>query len=119
MSSTIVAIIGAVLASNALFGFIQFIITRKDNSFKKAMSRLERDVLRTQLLVMVVLNFVNNAEIIDSYFLRAIIDWVCVLSRFSNFSYGIFDFSALLYYLSITSVFLFLTVRVYEKRRWG
>ena len=68
---------------------------------------------------MVVLNFVNSAELIDSYFLRFIIDWVCVLSRYTNFSGGIFDISALIYYLSLTSVFLFLTVRVYEKRRWS
>lgn len=64
MSSTIVAIIGAVLASNALFGFIQFIITRKDNSFKKAMSRLERDVLRTQLLVLIILKPAESQEIL-------------------------------------------------------
>lgn len=53
------------------------------------------------------------------YPVRAVIDWVSVLSRFGNFSNGIFDFAALFYYLSITFVFLFLTVRVYEKRRWG
>jgi ABC-2 type transport system permease protein len=47
------------------------------------------------------------------------VDWFSVLSRFNTFSYGMFDFSALLYYISITFVFLFLTVRVYEKRRWG
>ena len=78
MSSTIVAIIGAVLASNALFGFIQFIITRKDNSFKKAMSRLERDVLRTQLLVMVVLKPKESQEILtlaEHYFKDLNGDW--------------------------------------------
>ena len=78
MSSTIVAIIGAVLASNALFGFIQFIITRKDNSLKKAMSRLERDVLRTQLLVMVVLKPKETQEILtlaEHYFKDLNGDW--------------------------------------------
>ena len=73
----------------------------------------------TILLCMVVLNFVNSASIIDSALLRQIIDWFCVLSRFQYFSAGMFDISALIYYLSITSVFLFLTVRVYEARRWG
>ncbi len=71
------------------------------------------------LLLMVVLNFVNTAELIDSYFIRFLIDWVCVLSRYSYFSAGVFDIAALIYYLSLTSVFLFLTVRVYEKRRWS
>lgn len=78
MNSTIVSIISAVLASNALFGFIQFIITRKDNSFKKAMSRLERDVLRTQLLVMVVLKPKETQEILtlaEHYFKDLNGDW--------------------------------------------
>ena len=51
--------------------------------------------------------------------IRAILDWISVLSRFGNFTGGIFDFAALFYYLSLAFVFLFLTVRVYEKRRWA
>ncbi|MBR7182041.1 MAG: ABC transporter permease subunit [Clostridia bacterium] len=51
--------------------------------------------------------------------IRSVLDWVSVLSRFDYFVYGIFDFSALLYYISIAGVFVFLTVRVYDKRRWG
>ena len=69
------------------------------------------------ILGMVLLSFVNT--LIDNYVIRFVVDWFSVLSRFNTFSYGMFDFSALLYYLSITFVFLFLTVRVYEKRRWG
>ncbi len=71
------------------------------------------------LLLMVVLNFVNSAKLIDSYVIRFIIDWVSVLSRFTYFRAGVFDIASLIYYLSLTSVFLFLTVRVYEKRRWS
>lgn len=56
---------------------------------------------------------------IRSEFFRTVIDWISVLNRYDHFAYGLFDFSALLYYLSIAGVFLFLTVRVYEKRRWG
>jgi ABC-2 type transport system permease protein len=41
------------------------------------------------------------------------------MSRYDNFTVGVLDFSAILYYLSITGVFLLLTVRVYDKRRWG
>lgn len=51
--------------------------------------------------------------------LREVLSWLSVYSRFGNFGYGIFDFAALLYYVSITFVFLFLTVRVFEKRRWA
>ena len=50
--------------------------------------------------------------------LRVIMRWFSIFDRFYAFTYGYFDFVALLYYLSVTVVFLFLTVRVFEKRRW-
>lgn len=77
------------------------------------------------IAVMVLLNVFNlltdsdGQPIIGSYVIRFILDWVSVISRYSAFSQGIFDFAALLYYASLSFVFLFLTVRVYEKRRWG
>ncbi|MBQ3639610.1 MAG: ABC transporter [Clostridia bacterium] len=74
---------------------------------------------------MVLLNVFNRLTdgdgqpLIGNYAVRFVLDWVSVMSRFGNFSNGIFDYAALFYYLSIAFVFLFLTVRVYEKRRWG
>ena len=50
--------------------------------------------------------------------LRVVMRWLSVFDRFYSFTYGYFDFVALLYYISVTVVFLFLTVRVFEKRRW-
>jgi len=50
--------------------------------------------------------------------LRTVLNWVSIYSRFNAFTYGLFDINAILYYVSICFVFLFLTVRVYEKRRW-
>ena len=69
------------------------------------------------IVVMLLLNVVNNIN--DDYAVRFVIDWVCIVSRFSNFTAGILDFSAIIYYLSLTAVFLLLANRVYEKRRWG
>ncbi len=57
-------------------------------------------------------------EYIAFYPLRYLCNWISVYSRFTNFTYGMFDFNAVIYYVSIMVVFLFLTVRVYEKRRW-
>ena len=56
---------------------------------------------------------------VSSTFLRTIMSWVSILTRYTNFSFGIFDIPALIYYMSISFVFLFLTVRVLEKRRWN
>lgn len=56
---------------------------------------------------------------IKNDFVRSLVKWVSLLDRFSNFRYGLFDFSSLLYYVSLSLVFMFLTVRVLEKRRWA
>ncbi len=69
------------------------------------------------LLLFLVISFGNS--FINSYFIRSILNWVSIFTRFGNFTNGIFDFGAVVYYASITIVAIFLTVRVYEKRRWG
>ncbi len=66
---------------------------------------------------MLLLNLVNSY--IESYVIRFIISWVCFMSRYAPFQSGIFDPSSLLYFVSVAGVFLFLTARVYDKRRWG
>ena len=69
------------------------------------------------IVVMLGLGLVNS--LINVYWLRAVLSWISVYSRFGNFQNGLFDFAAILYYISIAGLFVFLTVRVYEKRRWG
>lgn len=44
---------------------------------------------------------------------------ISVFDRFDTFVDGVFDLTAVVYYLSIIGVFLFLTVQSMEKRRWG
>ena len=105
------SLIGIVLVGAAFIAVGMFISTLTENQLASAVISV------AVLLVMIILGYVNN--FIPSYAVRFVIDWVSVLSRFAPFGYGRFDFAALLYYLSLTSVFIFLTVRVYEKRRWG
>ncbi len=40
-------------------------------------------------------------------------------TRYESFSNGVLDFSNLFYFVSITAVFLFLTVRMLQKKRWA
>ena len=51
--------------------------------------------------------------------IRTVIKWFSVFDRFYPFTSGVFDITAIVYYFSLTVVFLFLTIRVYEKRRWA
>ncbi len=69
------------------------------------------------LAILLVISMLNS--LIDSQFIRSILAWISVYSRYGNFSNGIFDFAAVVYYVSISAVFVFLTVRVFERRRWN
>ena len=59
------------------------------------------------------------SSLVDVYWIRMTMSWISVIGRFENLASGVFDISAVVYFLSLTFVFLFLTVRVYEKRRWN
>ena len=59
------------------------------------------------------------ASKIPWYPVRYVLGWFSILTRYNNFTNGFFDFAALLYYASVCFIFLFLTCRVYERRRYG
>ena len=69
------------------------------------------------LILMLVITFVNG--FIDFYPVRVVLNWLSIYGRFGNFTFGILDVSSLFYYFSMCFVFIFLTVRVYDKRRWS
>lgn len=104
-------LVGVLLIGAAFIAIGMFISSLTENQLAAAV------ITVSVITLMLLLNVVNEA--INIYAVRVILDWVCVLSRFSAFSSGYFDFAALLYYISLTGVFLLLTVRVYDKRRWG
>jgi ABC-2 type transport system permease protein len=69
-------------------------------------------------IVQVVSYFVEKQNILFGI-LSEILNFVGVFNRFESFVYGAFDIGAIAYYLSITFVFIFLTVRSFEKRLGG
>ena len=69
------------------------------------------------LMLFLVIGFLNS--FISAPWLRFLLSGLSVFSRFQNFANGIFDVAALVYYLSISAVFLFLAVRVYDRRRYA
>ena len=103
--------IGITLVGAAFIAIGTFLSSLTENQLVAAVATVGA------ILFFLVIGFVN--AFIDSYIVRSVIGWVSIFSRFQSFTYGIFDFAAVLYYISIIAVFLFLTVRVYEKRRWG
>ena len=104
-------VIGVLLIGAAFVSIGLFISSMTENQLAAA-------VITVAVIVFMLLLDVLN-QYIDVYAVRFVISWVCMLSRFSGFLNGYIDYSAILYYLSIAGVFLMLTVRVYDKRRWG
>jgi ABC-2 type transport system permease protein len=52
-------------------------------------------------------------------FAQKFLGWFSLNRRYDSFSMGLLKFDSLLYYASFTGLFLFLTVRMIEKRRWN
>ena len=52
-------------------------------------------------------------------FIQKFLGWFSLNRRYQSFSLGLLKFDALLYYASFSGLFLFLTVRLIEKRRWN
>jgi len=44
---------------------------------------------------------------------------ISLLDRYTEFTLGLFGFSNMLFFVSLTAIFLFLTVRMLERKRWG
>ena len=110
-SIIVASTIGIILIGAAFIAIGMFISSLTENQLAAA-------IITVAIIVgMLVLNIVNNY--IDNYAIRFIISLFSFMSRFSYFSAGMLDPSALLYYLSVAGVFLLLTVRVYDKRRWS
>lgn len=55
----------------------------------------------------------------SNYWIRFVFDSLSIFTRFQSFTNGYFDFSSVLFYLSVSAIFLYLTVRVYDRRRHG
>ena len=60
-----------------------------------------------------------GALIPDNYWIRFVFDALSIFTRFNTFVNGYFDLASLLYYLTVGGIFLWLTVRVYDRRRYN
>jgi len=55
----------------------------------------------------------------NTYWIRYVFDFISIFMRFQGFTNGYFDIASIVYYLSMSVVFLYLTVRVYDRRRYN
>ena len=103
--------IGVTCVAASLIAVGIFISSLTESQFIAAIGSIA--VILGTLLVGLFSSSINNNVI------RIVVKWFSILDRYVNFRYGIFDVSSIIYYISISAIFIFLTVRVYEKRRWA
>ena len=107
---TLGCFIGMVLIAVCFISIGLFVSTLTSNQFVAALGTIG------------VLAFLLAIGLLESYvgagFLKTVIGWVSIYSRFSYFTYGLFDVASAVYYISVGAVFLFLAVRSVERRRY-
>ena len=71
------------------------------------------------IILVLLLVGVINALLPATFWLRYVLDCFSIFTRFQTFTNGYFDLSSLIYYLSVSAVFVYLTIRVYDRRRYN
>ena len=103
--------IGVILIGAAFIAIGTFISSVSENQLAAA--------IITIAVILALVGVGLLSSFVDVYWIRVALNWISIIGRFSNFSQGIFDIAGLVYFASLTFLFIFLTVRVYEKRRWS
>ena len=112
----IIVLIGNVLAL-LLVGFVFICI----GLFVSALTENQLNAaIGTIAIILVFLGIGLLGSLVPStYWIRSVLDALSIFRRFGAFTAGYIDLSTLFYYLSVGGVFLWLTVRVYDRRRAG
>lgn len=96
----------AVLAAVVAFGINMWI----HNGWVSALLGIIAEIALT-------VTFVFRTEAFDGL-LGNTLDSISIIERYNNFMLGIFDVSALIYYVSVCFLFVFITIQRIKKQRW-
>ena len=69
-------------------------------------------------IIIVLTYFLADKYFFDGFIVRAF-EWFSLLKRYEEFQIGILSLSPIAYYITFSAAFVFLTIRVLEKRRWS
>jgi ABC-2 type transport system permease protein len=58
-------------------------------------------------------------DLVNLTWIKQILYWISIYRRFNTFYMGVFSVADFVFYICAAAVFLFLTVRVLEKKRWS
>ena len=69
------------------------------------------------LAVALILLFILRRPFYEGLIAR-VLNWFSLLKRYNDFSMGVLGLAPIVYYISFSGAFVFLTIRMIEKRRW-
>ena len=78
--------------------------------------------------IAVTLGVIGGVALLAIYYLKPtmldgsvinVFGWVSVMNRYNSFAYGTLDVAAIVYYLSVTFLFIFLTTQMINKKRFS
>lgn len=71
-------------------------------------------------VIAALLMFIDQiASALSGNFVGTILKWISFTSRYDTFTQGVFSISSCVYFISVAAVFVFLTARKVESRRWN
>ncbi len=71
-------------------------------------------------VISVLLMLIDSmASAVSNQVVSALVGWISFNSRYTTFTQGIFSISSTVFFLSVMAVFVFLTARRLESRRWN
>lgn len=104
-------LIGMLLLGLALISIGAFISSLTENQVVAAIGGFA---------VTLLLVFVDTlASVFTTGWISTILTNLSVYTRYNDFSLGVINFSDIIFFLSVSAIFVFLTVRVFEKKRWS
>lgn len=74
-------------------------------------------VLLLGAIIVVLFALLDNK--VFTGFIGNVLAWFSLLKRYQDFTRGLLKLDSIIYYLSFSGFFLFMTVRLIEKRRWS
>lgn len=111
VTSIFMNILGVFLLGAAFLAIGIFLSSLTESQLIAAVSAMGVNV--AMIMISAIASSVENS------FWRMVMKWFSVVDRFAPFTAQMLDVSAIIYYISLAAIAIFLTTRVLEKRRWA
>lgn len=105
------ALLGVILLGAVLISIGMFISSLTESSVVSGILTLVINILITYMS--------GFSSMVSKQWLVKILDKLAIMTAFENFSTNYFSIENIIYFVSIAAIFLFLSVRSLERRRWA